>query len=308
MGPINHEVIPVGLLGALGGTLTGMVCVVVLGQPCHASVFTGMVVAACAIKGYPVLVHTMGQIRAVLLSILSMIKTFLSDQFDLSRRMARLFHERELLWQQNQAYRAEFDRMRQWERQLCALRHDMKNHLSVLRTYAALGQTEKLEQYLDRLWQPLIPPGFVHTGNPEIDSMLNYKLELAERAGARLELDVRLPEGFAADVFDLTIILGNLLDNALEGLKKSRAKALFLCLAVDRGVFFFKIANSYDGIVLRAGSYGDPVYRSRKQGKGHGLGLPAVRRMVDKYHGTLHIDSTGRMFSVEAVLYLNGLD
>ncbi len=270
MGPINHEVIPVGLLGALGGTLTGMVCVVVLGQPCHASVFTGMVVAACAIKGYPVLVHTMGQIRAVLLSILSMIKTFLSDQFDLSRRMARLFHERELLWQQNQAYRAEFDRMRQWERQLCALRHDMKNHLSVLRTYAALEQ--------------------------------------AERAGARLELDVRLPEGFAADVFDLTIILGNLLDNALEGLKKSRAKALFLCLAVDRGVFFFKIANSYDGIVLRAGSYGDPVYRSRKQGKGHGLGLPAVRRMVDKYHGTLHIDSTGRMFSVEAVLYLNGLD
>lgn len=229
MGPINHEVIPVGLLGALGGTLAGMVCVVVLGQPCHASVFTGMVVAACAIKGYPVLVHTM-------------------------------------------------------------------------------GQTEKLEQYLDRLGQPLIPPGFVHTGNPEIDSMLNYKLEQAERAGARLELDVRLPEGFAADVFDLTIILGNLLDNALEGLKKSRAKALFLCLAVDRGVFFFKIANSYDGIVLRAGSYGDPVYRSRKQGKGHGLGLPAVRRMVDKYHGTLHIDSTGRMFSVEAVLYLNGLD
>ena len=221
MGPINHEVIPVGLLGALGGTLTGMVCVVVLGQPCHASVFTGMVVAACAIKGYPVLVHTMGQIRAVLLSILSMIKTFLSDQFDLSRRMARLFHERELLWQQNQAYRAEFDRMRQWERQLCALRHDMKNHLSVLRTYAALGQTEKLEQYLDRLGQPLIPPGFVHTGNPEIDSMLNYKLEQAERAGAKLELDVRLPEGFAADVFDLTIILGNLLDNALEGLKKA---------------------------------------------------------------------------------------
>lgn len=306
MGPAKHEAIPAGLFGTFLGSLTGMACVVVLGQPGHAAVFTSMAMAACAIKGYPVLVYAVGQIRAVLSPILSIIKTFLCDRLDLARRMVQLSHERELLLQQNQAYRAEFDRIRQSERQLCALRHDMKNHLAILRAYAALGQMEKLEQYLARLGQPLTRSGFVHTGNLEIDSILNYKLDQAERAGARLELDVRLPEGFSADMFDLTIILGNLLDNALEGLKKSRAKELFLYLTVDRGVLSLKIVNSYDGVVLRPDTSNDSVYRSRKQGKGHGLGLPSVRRMVDKYHGELHIDSAERMFSVEAVLYLNG--
>lgn len=236
--------------------------------------------------------------------ILSRTLTKLRRWLGISSHIVRLTYEREQLRQQNRAYQAEFGRMRQSEAQVRALRHDMKNHLAVLEGYAARGQTEELVQYLKRLDQQLSCPGLVHTGNLELDSILNYKLGWAKQAGARMKLDVRLPEGFTADMFDLNVILGNLLDNAVEGLERSEAKELSLSLTADRGVLFLKIVNSYDGVLLRAAGPEVPAYRSRKTEEGHGLGLSIVRRAVDKYHGALWIDSAGTIFSVEVMLYL----
>ena len=213
------------------------------------------------------------------------------------------YYEKELLTRQNRAYQAEFELMRQSEQQISALRHDMKNHLAVLREYAAQGRIDRLEQYLNTFDQKLTRPGFVHTGNPDIDSILNYKLGQAEQSGARLTLDVKLPEGFTADAFDLNVMLGNLLDNAVEALAGSEEKLLSLSLRAERGVLFLRIVNSYDGVTLQAAGPDGPVYRSRKSGEGHGLGLSIVRHIVDKCHGELRIDSGKTRFTVEAILY-----
>ena len=214
------------------------------------------------------------------------------------------YYEKELLTRQNRAYRAEFDLMRQSERQASALRHDMKNHLAVLREYAAQGKTQELERYLDAFDQKLIRPGLIHTGNPDIDSILNYKLGQAEEAGARLELDIKLPESFTAYAFDLNVILGNLLDNAVEALPEIDDPWISLSLQVDRGVFFLRVSNGYDGMTFQTDGPDGPVYHSRKKGEGHGLGLGIVRRIVDKYNGELQIESDGVIFTVEAILYL----
>ena len=210
----------------------------------------------------------------------------------------------ELLTRQNQAYRAELELMRQSERQIRSLRHDMKNHLAALREYAAQGRLDQVEQYLNAFDRKLIRPGFVHTGNLDIDSILNYKLGQAEAAGARLELDITLPEGFTVNSFDLNVILGNLLDNAVEGLAGSGDKWLALSLKADRGVFFLKLANRYDGVTLQMDGPDGPAYRSRRKGKDHGLGLSIVRRVVEQYHGQLWIDSAGTVFTVEIIFYL----
>lgn len=238
---------------------------------------------------------------ACILFPLNLLTFYVLDRLE---EYSAAYYEKELLTRQNRAYRAEFELMRQSERQISALRHDMKNHLAALREYAARGRLDKVEQYLNAFDRNLTRPGIVHTGNPDIDSILNYKLEQAQAAGARLELDVALPEGFTADAFDLNVILGNLLDNAVEALAGSQDKWLALSLKADRGVFFLKIANRYDGVTLQTNTPDGPVYHSRKRGEGHGLGLSIVRRIVEQYHGRLQIDSAGTVFTVEAILYL----
>ena len=156
---------------------------------------------------------------SIMLMLINLLTFYVLDRLE---EYSAAYYETELLARQNQAYRAEFELMRQSQQQVSALRHDMKNHLAVVRQYAAAGQTEELGRYLDRCLEQLAQPGFVHTGNPDIDSMLNYKLAQAERAGARLTLDIRLPEDFTADAFDWNIILGSLLDHAVEALEQSR--------------------------------------------------------------------------------------
>ena len=181
--------------------------------------------------------------------------------------------------------------MRQPQSQVCGLRHDIKNQLAVVRQYAAAGQTEELGRYLDRCLAQLAHPGFVHTGNPDIDSILNYKLGQAERAGARLTLDVRLPENVTADAFDWNMILGSLLDHAVEALEKSREKRLSLSLRVDRGIFYLNISYGYAGSAPQAEGPGGP-------------GGSLVQRAIDKYHGTLDVNCTGQVCTVAVMLYL----
>ena len=225
---------------------------------------------------------------SIMLMLINLLTFYVLDRLE---EYSAAYYETELLARQNQAYRAEFELMRQSQQQVSALRHDMKNHLAVVRQYAAAGQTEELGRYLDRCLEQLAQPGFVHTGNPDIDSMLNYKLAQAERAGARLTLDIRLPEDFTADAFDWNILLGSLLDHAVEALEKSREKRLSLSLRVDRGIFYLKMAYSDDG----------PAPESEGAS---GLGGSLVQRAIDKYHGTLDVDHAGQICTVKVMLYL----
>lgn len=245
-----------------------------------------------------------GMVSLLVSCILLALNLLMFHVLDRLEEYSSAYYEKELLVRQNRAYRAEFDLMRQSDRQASALRHDMKNHLAVLGEYAAQGNIQELERYLDAFGQKLIRPGLIHTDNPDIDSILNYKLRQAEDAGARLELDIKLSERFTADAFDLNIILGNLLDNAVEALPASGDKWIALSLRVDRGVLFLRIANGYDGRTVQTAGPDGPVYRSRKKGQDHGLGLGIVRRIVDKYHGELQIESEKEIFTVEAILYL----
>ena len=196
------------------------------------------------------------------------------------------------------------DRLRDEER-VRSIYHDMKNHLTMLQAFAARGETDTLTQYLSTCSEQLVQPGYVHTGNPEIDGILNYKLEHAHQLGAKLELDISLPERLTASPFDLNVILGNLLDNAVEGLARSGEKRLSLSLRFDRGMLFLRLTNTYDGVALKTGELEGGVYRSRKDESGHGLGLSIVRRTVEKYHGQLRLEDTGTLFTAEAVLYLD---
>ena len=83
-------------------------------------------------------------------SVLLLINLLTFYVLDRLEEYSAAYYEAELLARQNRAYQAEFELMRQSEEQVSALRHDMKNHLAVLREYAARGQEEELVRYLDR--------------------------------------------------------------------------------------------------------------------------------------------------------------
>ena len=139
-------------------------------------------------------------------------------------------------------------------------------------------------------------------GNPELDSLINFKLAEARRAGAQVRAEFRLPAGLSLPLFTVNTILGNLLDNAVEGLARCPQKELSLALWADRGLCRLRVENTFDGTLLQDH---EGNFKTRKAETSlHGMGLDSVRRALSSLDGFLQVRIEGRRFIAEAIWYL----
>ena len=110
---------------------------------------------------------------------------------------------------------------------------------------AAADKKEELLAYLKEMEEAVVnPKEHVCTGNYKIDGILNYMLEKAENELKKVEVKVKIPEWLHMDTFDLVIIIGNLLDNAIEAARQTDEKYLSFKMTLEKGVLFIDVANS----------------------------------------------------------------
>ncbi len=195
-----------------------------------------------------------------------------------------------------------------------SMKHDMKNTLSVvLRLAAKKGESEneELQAYLGELNQTFDSLDFhFKTGNSVIDTMLNMKYHEALRMVPDLQVDVSkllLPRNLAIQSYDIGVILGNALDNAMEACRKLREKEpeapAFIRLSSfqkDR-LLIFKIENSFDGTLKRKRQSGLPE-TDKTDKKTHGIGLANIKNTAEKYQGTMDYKIDGRVFILSVML------
>lgn len=144
--------------------------------------------------------------------------------------------------------------MKQFQENIHSLWHDMKNHLILLDTYLAENEYDKASQYIKNIENYMDVPGqYVNSGNYEVDAILNYRLAKADKMGCRIETDLKVPDSSFMSDFDLNMLLGNLLDNALEAVEHVKEKYLRVELRYQKGVLVIHICNSFDGILQQKG-------------------------------------------------------
>lgn len=226
--------------------------------------------------------------------------------FHLYRQVGRSYYAQyraRILEQQNQAYANEVALYQCGERELRTLRHDMRNHLAALHLLAGQQDTGALQGYLEQFSKCLEPSAlWASSGNPELDSLINFKLAEARRAGAQVRAELRLPAGLSLPLFTVNTILGNLLDNAVEGLARCPQKELSLALWADRGLCRLRVENTFDGTLLQDH---EGNFKTRKAETSlHGMGLDSVRRALSSLDGFLQVRIEGRRFIAEAIWYL----
>ena len=211
--------------------------------------------------------------------------------------------QRDVYRQQTDHYRNQLEVIGESQGRIRALRHDMKNHMLHLSAELRQGHYEDALRYLEEMERELQNPAeHVKTGNREIDSLLNYKIRKAEQILSEVVSDIHVPMELVPKSFDINVILGNLLDNAIEAAQESERKWLKLVLKADRGVFLIHIANSCGDPPKKSGK----KFLSTKGGAGeHGIGLRNVKRMVEKQNGNIEFQYEDGLFFVEVMLYMN---
>ena len=214
-------------------------------------------------------------------------------------RQYQVEYERRMLEQQNRALAGQFEIIRQSMESLRALDHDMQNHLDALDALLEQGSYSEAASYLRGLIQRSgTGPLLVSTGHSELDCILSFKLARADELKVRSNVQVSIPRGeLAWELFDLNVILGNLLDNALEALELCTERRLDISVKLSRGTLFIEVGNSYDGTIRTEEESGAPRLLTRKKDAAHhGIGLRSVESVVEKYQGSMRVEPSERYF------------
>lgn len=207
-----------------------------------------------------------------------------------------------ILMEQKESYLREMNILMDSQKRVRGIYHDIKNHILVMRSYLAKNDYGNLGEYLERLQQETrqsVPQ--VYTGQPTVDSILNYKISAAKDVSVKVETCI--PEKIGIDDYDITVILGNLFDNAIEACSKlDRDKRNIKCsIKMIKNQVFITMENPYLGKILW--SNGNPLTQKVDKAN-HGIGLQNVKRVVEKYNGILETTGENNIFTVKTMLYL----
>ena len=193
------------------------------------------------------------------------------------------------------------------------VRHEMKNHMANIKGLAGAGEYGEIEDYVRRMDETMQELEYKYvTGNAVTDVIINDKCRRAEKAGIRFDADFRY--GGEIPVFDMGIILNNLLDNAIEACEKLETGKGFIRLSLKRKKQFLilYVENSFDGAVPV--SKGSPLPPTTKQSilpgiiTEHGIGLENVRDIAERYFGGVNIKVKGDVFHVTVMLQQENQD
>jgi sensor histidine kinase regulating citrate/malate metabolism len=188
-------------------------------------------------------------------------------------------------------------------KQMRGWRHDYHNHIQTMKAYRAIGENEKIDGYLNSLESDLTSVDtLIKSGNVMADAILNSKLSLAKNRNISVNAKAAVPKNISISEIDLCVIIGNLLDNAIEACMRIDDKSKrFIRVYMDlkRSDLYLSVTNSSGGGIQKQGG----KYISGK-GESHGFGLMRVDKIVDKYAGYIKRNDEDGAFTSEIMLPL----
>ncbi len=204
-------------------------------------------------------------------------------------------YQSELLQKYCDEVESMYRKMRGW-------RHDYHNHIQAMQASMALGNYDEVNRYLSELNDDLTNVDTViKTGRVMVDAILNGKLNIAAQNGIPVNAKAKIPEGTPVSDIDLCVIIGNLLDNAIEENKRIEPENRFIRVYIGRkNTQFYLSATNAAGKKQRKSG----VRFESSKGHDHGFGLGRVGYIVKKYGGCFSADSEDGGFTAELLIPL----
>lgn len=176
------------------------------------------------------------------------------------------------------------------------LYHDLHNHIEAIYQCLTKGDIREAIQYCNQLRTPVREISqMIWTGDKAIDYLISSKMALAEQEQIKTKVNIEYPHNTNIRSVDLTTILGNLLDNALEAAETASGELRFLNLTIRRinAMLIIKVENGYGNAPV--GNDGE-LETTKEDKASHGWGLKSVRTAVDRYDGTITTDYKDGVF------------
>lgn len=207
-------------------------------------------------------------------------------------RQAELEHEKrlyaEVFWGRAKEMEEHARDMESVYLQIRGMKHDMKHYIADVRALLAQMASgdaraqDEARRYIDSMQESLDGLDMKYqTGNAVSDVIVGRYARLADQKGIDFFCEFRYPDCLGIDAFDIGTILNNGLSNAFEACEKEEGACVLLHAKRKGNMFLVTIENSFSGSLQWEGDF--PV--SKKEGKGHGMGLKNIVNCAEKYYG-----------------------
>jgi sensor histidine kinase regulating citrate/malate metabolism len=186
-----------------------------------------------------------------------------------------------------------------------AFKHDIRHHALVIKSMMDAKNYIEAAEYMDKFTENEI---FENVGalckNFAVDSILKHYMSIAMKNNIEFKVNINIPENINIDNIDLSIVIGNCIENAIEACNniKDKSKKYININAEIKGFqLIVKIKNSFNGQVIKD----DNIIKTSKNGEGHGFGLSNVRNITEKYNGYFNVKYNDNEFEVHIILNCN---
>lgn len=238
--------------------------------------------------------------------LLLVVNYMIFEVYDWISRDAELREQNRLYAQQLELCTQQAEERENLYLEIRRIRHDLKKHLSVLLEMVRIGQTNETEKYITLLIDDGVgdrPEEVSRSGNIIVDSLINNTYSLAQKYNIDFNINVLVPAILPFESGHLAIILGNLMENALEACREIKEGKRFINLDISyvKEVFQLSIKNNYqkkrkkDNIGNYITTKNDTIY--------HGLGLSSISHAVANYQGQVEIVDRDNEFQVIVIMY-----
>lgn len=178
--------------------------------------------------------------------------------------------------------------------------HDLKHQISLLR---AMPGAEDKNSYLDQLEQEIKAYETSNkTGNKILDTILTSKSIQCQKQNISLTCVADGKEMEFMHPMDISALFGNALDNAIEGVQKiadTEKKLIHLSVVKQKGFLRIKVENCYEGKL----EFEDGIPKTSKANKKyHGFGMKSIKRIVEKYNGSVIADIKDGWFELSILI------
>lgn len=183
-------------------------------------------------------------------------------------------------------------------RRVSGWRHDYRNHIQNMKILLAQRNYEKLDSYMDELANDLITVDTViKTGNIMADAVLNTKLSVAKKLNIRINVKANIPRDIPMSDVELCVVLGNLLDNAMEscGRLPEEERFMRIYIGIIKGQFYMSVQNSAGKIKRTNNGY----LSTKRGGITYGYGIFSIDRIAGKYCGCVNRQNEQGVFATE---------
>lgn len=180
---------------------------------------------------------------------------------------------------------------------ILSLKHDMNNHLHTISGYMQVGEYVKAQEYVGEIVGRIGKIKSFHSGNAVVDALIGSKTALAEMNEITVDVDMAALPDLQLTDGDLTVMIGNLYDNAIDAnLKISDVNKRFIHIKIlyDGGNVLFMFENA----TLEEKHIGNmDIWTTTKEDCSvHGFGIKNIDRIVQMYDGYCERDMRDHVF------------